>query len=268
MSNTPNPITQDEVSAAADALLVAKSKVTILAIREKLGRGSFTTVKKFLDHWQSSRSDTQQQSSPVPPQLESLWIEARRAAVAALGAEREALDLLALELETRFEEMEVAMTEAQNARRLAEVRLADKSTELDRTHTILEDLRQQRDRIQSKLEISEAALSQERASWTGHLREMNEQFAKLNESQLGLQSQGASFAEAMQMSANALAREVMDFTISETKGRASTAEKLSAQMASLLDPISGISSRLTEVDRQVRNLNRRYAHKALRGGGR
>lgn len=268
MSNTQNPITQNEVSDAAEALQVAKAKVTILAVREKLGRGSFTTVKKFLDHWQSSKSAPLQQAPPVPPQLESLWIEARRVAEANLAVERESLSALALQLDTRLEEMEVATIEAQNANRLLEVRLNDKSGELERTQATLEDLRRQRDNMQSKLESSEATLSGERASWTSHLREISEQFAKLNESQIDLLSQGTALADALQVSTTALAREVADFTVSESKCRVLSTEKLSAHMASLLQPVSAISARLTEVERQMRKLNRRQLPKNFRGRSR
>jgi len=112
MSEKQNPITENEVIAAADALQAAGMKITILAVREKLGRGSFTTVKKFLDRWQSS-AEPQQQQQPVPPQLESLWNEARRAADANLASERESLNELAFELETRLASMQEAVGVAQ-----------------------------------------------------------------------------------------------------------------------------------------------------------
>lgn len=263
MTDTQNPITQNEVASAAAALQASNTKVTILAVREKLGRGSFTTVKKFLDRWQSS-SETQHQAPPVPPQLESLWIEARRVADANLAAERESISALALELDTRLKDMEVARIETENARLTSDTRFADKTAELERTQVILEDLQRQRDHFQSRLESSEAALLQERASWTTNLSEVSEQLARLNESQVIIQNQGLMLAETVQISGTALLREIADFIVNESNARVWSAQKLCVQIETLLQPVTGISPRLAEVDRQLRKLHRQQVTKGYR----
>lgn len=263
MTETAKFITQDEVVAAAESLVAANARVTILAVREKLGRGSFTTVKKFLDRWQSS-SESQQQPLPVPPQLESLWIEARRAADANLAAERESLNALTVELDARLENMEAALVEAEGALRLAETRFADKAAELERTQSLLEDMQRQRERIESKLANSEATLTQERVSWTTSLREMHEHFARINEAQCSLLTQGIALAERVETSSTLVTKEFAEFRAAESHSRNSSSEKLSTQMATMLEPVSAIPSRLTEVERQIRRQNRHQTSKRQR----
>lgn len=255
MSEKQHPITENEVIAAAETLQAAGIKITILAVREKLGRGSFTTVKKFLDRWQSS-TEPEQQQQPVPPQLESLWNEARRAADANLASERESLNDLAFELETRLASMEEAVVKSENARLLADARLADKSAELDRASAALEDHRRQRDYLQSKLENAEIALSQERTSWTSQMKELSERLFALNKAQAALSDQGTAFNEALRVSSDELLSEFATFAENESRHRASNTELMTSHLARLLEPLTGIPSRLTEVNRYAQLLHR------------
>lgn len=255
MNDRQNPITENEVVAAAEALQVAGIKITILTVREKLGRGSFTTVRKYLDRWQSS-TEQLQQPEPVPPQLESLWNEARRAADANLSSERESLNELAFELDTRLASMEDAVMTSENARLLADARLSDKSAELERASTALEDHRRQRDYLHSKLESAEIALVQERMSWTNQLKELSERLSALNKGHEALHDQGAALNKTLRMSSDELLREFSAFAENEGRHRASNAKQMSFELARLLEPFSGIPSRLTEVNRYAQLLHR------------
>jgi len=127
-------ISFDDVQEAATAMKAEGRKITILAVRERLGRGSFTTVKKFLEQWRGSSADgLAVGNGHVPPQLGSLWEEARKAAHAELAAERAELEQLATDLQGKFEALERRAVQA-------EVRLADRDAEVSRSTRQIEHL--------------------------------------------------------------------------------------------------------------------------------
>ena len=51
-------LTQQSVSAAADALVAAGSDPSIRTVQERIGGGSYTTVKRYLDVWKAERIAT------------------------------------------------------------------------------------------------------------------------------------------------------------------------------------------------------------------
>jgi len=109
----------------ASELSWAEQKVTTLAIRGQLGRGSFSTVKKSLDRWQEERAGGAGRPSSLPPQLESLWKEAWSAAQSEFVEARQALELHEVELQEKFESLQSRALMAEEKCREVDTRLVD-----------------------------------------------------------------------------------------------------------------------------------------------
>lgn len=59
-------VTQENVSAIADALLARGEDPTLILVQEQLGGGSYSTVKRYLDAWRAQR---EQPMIELPPEL-------------------------------------------------------------------------------------------------------------------------------------------------------------------------------------------------------
>lgn len=247
-------ITYEDVVGVAEALRAADTKVTILAIREKLGRGSFSTVKKHLDRWQSG--EQLPTAAPVPAQLESLWNEARRAAEACLDQERQALERLAADLDSRLEIMEEAVLEATHARALAESRLVDRSAELERTHVLVEDLRAQRDHSEIKREAAEAALDAERQTSIDRWQRLATPLEAVRGALSELQSQGHELGDLVRTSAQSVTADLAEFSALERQSRVSSYDLLRRDIANVSEPLSPLQTSVAGIERLMRRLSR------------
>jgi chromosome segregation ATPase len=189
MTNTKAiAISYDEVLGAVTGLQTEEKKVTILAVRERLGRGSFTTVKKLLDRWQESQSAPAASLSRVPPQLGSLWDEARKVAQAEFQDDRAALEQFARELEEKFQALEQRAKDAEQLRDLAETRLADLQVALVGSQAQVQDLVAQRDAAQTLTAESLTQAARERQALAEMLSRRLDQLVEA----AGAQSQALS----------------------------------------------------------------------------
>lgn len=247
-------ITYEDVAGAAEALRAADTKVTILAIREKLGRGSFSTVKKHLDRWQAG--EQLPTASPVPAQLESLWNEARRAAEAGLEQERQALERIAADLDARLETMEAAVLEATHARALAESRLLERSAELERTLVLVEDLRAQRDHSEVKRVSAEAALEVEREASLERWQRLADPVEAVRRTLSELQSQGHELGDLVRTSARSVAADLAELSALERQSRVSSYDLLRRDIAHIAEPLSPIQASVAGIERNLSRLAR------------
>ena len=62
-----NGITQDQVFAAAQDLITAQQPVTVHAVREILGQGSFSTIAQHLRTFRSQTKESALPPAPLPP---------------------------------------------------------------------------------------------------------------------------------------------------------------------------------------------------------
>src|SRR6266496_5832052 len=84
-------VTQAAVLEAADTLAAAGDEPTIITVQERIGGGSYTTVKRYLEEWKAQRQTNRQPAIEIPDAIaakgsefvRSLWI-----AAAALADER------------------------------------------------------------------------------------------------------------------------------------------------------------------------------------
>lgn len=57
-TDTPMPITTEQVHHAADQLATAGHRPTLAAVREVLGGGSYTTINQALQAWRTANAET------------------------------------------------------------------------------------------------------------------------------------------------------------------------------------------------------------------
>ena len=260
MPEQKQPITFDEVLAVANELRANGAKVSILAVREKLGRGSFSTVKKHLER---INQDEKPSAAAIPAQLESLWNEARRAADEALEKDRDALGVLTAELDARLEGMQATVVEATNARTLAEARLADRSAELERTLAHVEDLRAQRDRSESRRAAVEAALADEREFGRQRLENILSALTDLQNSMVQLRGHQTATVDLVGASARSVAADLAEFIVTERESRLSAHDLLRRDARDLVAPFAQVPSSIVQMERNLQRLSRGLT--AMRG---
>ena len=137
-------VTQQAVTEAAEALIVEGAEPSIVAVQARIGGGSYSTVKKFLDVWKQQRAEAATAAPETPAEVQAkgqefariVWALASREAQAeAQQAKDEAhAEVAAVRVElaeanneiARLEGVEAAQAETidQQAAKLREVELA------------------------------------------------------------------------------------------------------------------------------------------------
>lgn len=172
----PRGITQDQVNAAADAILGVGENPTVEKVRAQLGTGSPNTVTRMLDAWRSQLGERLRQLSalpdlptPVGQAMTTLWqlaLDHASQAVAErfveerveLETAKEALATERQEWVTRLEAAEINCAQAQATKELAEHACATLDAQLQDSHALRTDLAQQRDRLLTQCDQLSAEL--------------------------------------------------------------------------------------------------------------
>ena len=159
-------ITQEQVNAAADAILGAGENPTVEKVRAMLGTGSPNTITRLLETWRGQLGERLRQLSalpelpgPVGQAMIELWRLASEQAEHTLTnrmADQQAiLEAARADLireregwEARLQAAETRIAQAQAARDLAEHACATLDSQLQDSHALRTDLVQQRDRLQ------------------------------------------------------------------------------------------------------------------------
>ncbi|MDP3172345.1 MAG: DNA-binding protein [Polaromonas sp.] len=205
-SKSTRGVQQEEVWAAADALIAAGDRPTIERVRLKIGRGSPNTVSPMLEGWfatlaprlgvAASGARAAEEGAPkeLRQALDGVWAAAvataRDKADRALAPERDRLAQQGRELEATREELsqrEAALTERgvalQHALELAKSQLRDQAAQLEKAGRDLEQARsslatlvQERDADRRQFDEQLRTLAEE--------RQRTEQRAAANERRL------------------------------------------------------------------------------------
>ncbi|GGA40827.1 DNA-binding protein [Dyella nitratireducens] len=180
----PKGITQEQVNAAADALVAAGDKPTVEKIRQALGTGSPNTVMRMLDTWRSSLAQRLQEVIKlpgVPPEAGQAFAEVWRLAVAqaetlartALVEDQNALFAAQTSLAQEQKLWEIALNEAQTNAAESTAKLTQADVQLCERQTLVEqleaqrlDLMHQRDRLQVQLEQQRVELDELRTEYS------------------------------------------------------------------------------------------------------
>jgi chromosome segregation ATPase len=110
----------EQILQAIRELENAGAEVTVTAVREKLGTGSFSTISKVLQDWRAQKSKAARPPVPETPEMVSglfkqLWAEAWRAADALAEAERQAAAKERAEHEQAMGEMRAEISRLEKA---------------------------------------------------------------------------------------------------------------------------------------------------------
>ncbi|RUL65780.1 DNA-binding protein [Dyella dinghuensis] len=172
----PKGITQEQVNAAADALVAAGEKPTVEKIREALGTGSPNTVTRMLEVWRGTLAQRLQEAMTlpdVPTEVGQAFVEVWRIAVThaatlareALAEDQNALFAAQTSLTQERKLWEIALAEAQAnvaestvQRAQADTQLRERQILVDQLEAQRTDLLQQRDRLQGQLDTQHAEL--------------------------------------------------------------------------------------------------------------
>ena len=195
----PKGITQEQVSAAADALVADGENPTVEKVRAALGTGSPNTVTRMLDVWRTQLGGRLRQLRTIPGlpddvglAMTELW---RLAVEHADGVLRDGMTERRAELEalaTRLAEeraqwsatlaeAETAVAQARMQRDLAEHACSTLDDQLQDSHALSNDLQQQRDRLQAQVDLHQAdlqAMRIERTALDAAIREDRERQAE------------------------------------------------------------------------------------------
>lgn len=254
MDRTGQAITYEDVARAVGELRTSGSRITILSIRERLGRGSFSTVKKHLARLESEQG--QRTETAVPAQLESLWNEARRAAEAAVEADREELQALGAELDSRLALMQSSVDDAIAARLQADIRLADRSAELERSLIQIEVLREQVALAEHRGAALEAELAVERESARQRLQEVLSGLTDLQNAMTQLQASQTATSDLVSASARSVVTSVSELALAGNEARATSLELLRRDLKAALYPLASVPSSIGRIERLVQRISR------------
>lgn len=156
-------VPENDVFAAADAVLARGERPTVERLRQELGRGSPARVGALLDQWWSRLADRlsgETRLPALPAQVAQAFVAvwqqainlAQAAAEAGMAEQRQILDaererVAAVENQAQIDSAKFRQqaNEAVGDRKLAETRLADLDLLLEQRREQIDDLQQQRD---------------------------------------------------------------------------------------------------------------------------
>ena len=106
----PAVINKEKIRGAITELEAEKKEVTVIAVRERLGSGSYSTIKDVLNAWRSEQAEAVEPAVPEMPEvlthlLRRLWAEAWKAADSVHDTERQAREREQIEHERLKAEM-------------------------------------------------------------------------------------------------------------------------------------------------------------------
>lgn len=160
-------ITEQEVIDAAEALTQAGEAVTVAAVREVIGSGSFSTINTYLTKWKDAAGGRKADGVPEMPEnvgraMRQLWGVAWKEAQDGLRIERDALEAARRDMERERRDMaqEIARLETQTEGQGEEIRqqaaaLAEKETALGSANTANQNLMLENARLDERVKAAE-----------------------------------------------------------------------------------------------------------------
>ena len=140
-------VTQQAVTEAAEALIVEGAEPSIVAVQARIGGGSYSTVKKFLDVWKQQRVEAATAAPETPAEVQAKGQEFARIVWALASREAQA-------------EAQQAKDEAQAAVAAVRVELAEANNEIARLEGVEAAQAETIDQQAAKLREVELALAE------------------------------------------------------------------------------------------------------------
>ena len=180
-------ISEQQVIEAAEQLAQSGQAVTVSAVREVIGSGSFSTINGYLAKWKDSTDKGKAADVPDMPEavgraMRHLWGAAWNEAQSGIKAEREGLEAARREMERERRDMaqEIARLEAENAAQgdeLAKVKaqLAVETAARSKAETELNAIKIENARLDERAKAAESRgdeLRQELAQLNARFQEL------------------------------------------------------------------------------------------------
>jgi DNA repair exonuclease SbcCD ATPase subunit len=223
-------IDRDELFETANRLEAEGKEVTALSLHKALGRGSLTTVYKYLEEWKASRPPKAVESNNEMPDLaKAAFAAAWRAATEVAARETEAVK------EKAAQEVKEANEQFRGALEVNEQ--LEKGREADSEQIDL--LKNQRAGLEAQLSKETRERAAEKAAGEELRQQIKEQQSELERLRKENEGERAERGAAMKEAA-------------ELKGRAEELQKHNAELLKLLEQKSGkpeTSSKLGEFPR-------------------
>lgn len=159
----PRPIvTKDLVFEAADALLAEGKEPTLILIKERIGGGSYSTIKPHLNAWNEQRKA---QPIAIPDDIQRLGRDLMRAMWnAALTHDEVRIAQTRAEAQHQLESITEELNEAKKMIEHLEGDNEDRQRQADEAHTDIVALRASLDEAQAAAEMARVELAQARAN--------------------------------------------------------------------------------------------------------
>lgn len=178
-------VTQAAVLEAADALAAAGEEPTIITVQERIGGGSYTTVKRYLEEWKAQRQTNRQPAIEIPDTVASKgsdFVRSLWAAAAALADER--VTQAREEAQHQVETVRAALADAEAAIGRLEAEGEEQAQRLTNQQHSIEQLNVDLDQARMAANLAEARASEQEQRVDDLRRELamaHQQVTRLNE---------------------------------------------------------------------------------------
>lgn len=273
MSATAKNVTKEDVIVICDQLQAEGVTPTSTRIRKQLGRGSLSTVVRYLKEWQAGSSPDASEALQIPAGLMSIvesfgrqaWVHAVGSAEEALTAERDKLVQQRVLWEREIDSA-AALTdkaERQNAHLEREVELLRK--ELETRQKINTDLRIENNRVMSKNESlieSTETLTAQVDELQGTLSDKTTDLSVLQEKNDHLTQDVDTFKTKIRRLESDLNKETRQVESARKELEKAIAENQSIveQLANASEESISLATKLADTDRQRQLLEAECGH--------
>lgn len=150
-------VTREQVFAAADTLIEAGQIPTLITVQKDIGGGSYTTIKRYLDEWNTQRKVLAQQIPVVPDPLIAQGNEfVRLLWSTALTYDDERLAQVRAEAQRQIDTVNAKLTEAEDLNAKLDEEIDQMHQHLEAEHAIVDDLRNKLGQAITAAETAEA----------------------------------------------------------------------------------------------------------------
>ena len=146
-------VTRERVFETADQLGAAGEEPTIITVQARIGGGSYTTIKRYLDEWHTARQAAQQQRAELPDTL------AERALALAQALWQEATDRSGQEAAQARDDAQHQVEQARAALNQAEAAIARLEAEGEAQSELLQRIQQELAEAQTSQRLAEARIA-------------------------------------------------------------------------------------------------------------
>lgn len=174
-------ITKQQVVKAIEELKRRNHPITVSAIRDELGTGSYSTISTYLSAWKEASEQQKIADYPeIPEQIrrsfDDMWRAAWEAAQESVQAEREALTTARTLIEREKEEMaaEIARLESEISDQTAE------RHKLTETLALKTEAMHKLEKTKNDLELQNARLDERNKSSEQRAHDLKEELEKLH----------------------------------------------------------------------------------------